>query len=197
MEHAIHAENQAVSFTFRSTGDPSTATPSVRVLDNTGALAATLTPGSGLTQGVGADDTLFSGSFTPTDQGLWKLHATDAHGGDQVRDIAVGAHGLQWVVTKLVGMDIKLDTLDGKADSIQSQVDANAVAIGTVDGKLDVVDGKVDVALTNIATNLAAIMTMDGKVDTVLVNLSAMDTKLDSIQTGVNSIDPSGGAHFG
>jgi len=176
MLNRIHQVGEAIDFNYAVAGDPGTAAPVVDVIDESGAVVATLGVGTGLTQSIPVGtEQIFSGSFTPATEGGFKIHCRDANGGKRVKTFLVGLRGIKFIIDTLL-------TTDGKVDTALSEIANNGAAI-------TIVDGKVDAALTGIATNLAALTVIDGKVDSVGVSLTSIETKIDGLAGG--------GAHVG
>ena len=179
MEHAFYAQGQPIKFNYRVSGDPGTAVPVADVMDATGTVVATLTPGSGLTQSAPAGtESIFEGVFTPTSQGAWKINCRDAHGGNYVKTMPVGLHGMQWLIAKIIEMDGQLDAIELSTNQIT------------------VIDGKLDDALSGIAANLVALGVVDGKSDQILLDIAAVKAQMGTIETKVDGIT-GGGAHIG
>jgi len=117
-KEAIYEVGSVIEFKYRCNGDQATASPAAEVLDDAGVVdeqsPVTLTQ-------IGTTK-LWKGSFTPDVVGVWAVHVTDANGGDQVKDFAVGTLGAQSaaqnIVAAVVIIDGKIDTLDGKIDDL-------------------------------------------------------------------------------
>lgn len=119
-KEAIYEVNQPIEFKYRCNGDPATANPVVEILDETDGLFTTLTVGGTPPNDLNQIGTkkLFKGVFTPDEVGVWTVHGTDDNGGDQAKDFAVGAKGIQTIAEAVVTIDGKVDGLDTKIDNI-------------------------------------------------------------------------------
>ena len=93
------------------------------------------------------------------------------------QDLANGTDGLGAIKAETAAILTDTGTtLDGKIDTIDSNVDAILVDTGTtLDGKIDTIDTNVDAILVDTGTTLpATLSTMVGKIDTVDTNVDAV-----------------------
>lgn len=178
---ALYEIGVLIEFIYRCSGTPGDANPSVVILDAAKLpVGVPLTVGSGLTQIIGTK--LFKGSFMPDAEGVWTLHGTDDHAGDQAKDYPVGAVGAQSMAAAILA-------INGKADLLLIDTTAMKIALIAVETKVDI--------------NTAAIAVVSGKADTIQSGVTTLDGKANSIQTGVDDantklddIEGGGGAHI-
>ena len=118
-KEAIYEVNSAIEFKYRCNGDPATASPTAKVLDETGAVIdIAVEPIFDIALAQIGVTRLFKSSFIPDAVGVWSVHCQDDNGGDVVKDFAVGAVGVQSMAAKVVVIDGKIDDLDDKIDNL-------------------------------------------------------------------------------
>ena len=81
-----------------------------------------------------------------------------------------------------------LQTIDGKVDVIDGNVDDIETLSNTIDGKIDTVDANVDTSLVNQGNIETKIDTVDSNVDTALVNQANIEGKIDTIDANVDQL---------
>lgn len=121
-KNAIHEINDPIAFKYRCNGDPSTANPTVDILDEEDGVDHTLVVGVDPDPAVNliqkGTSRIFKGVFTPDAVGVWSIHGTDENGGDLVKDYAIGPIGVQTMGAAIVTVDAKVDEVNAKVDNI-------------------------------------------------------------------------------
>jgi hypothetical protein len=120
----------------------------------------------------------YKGSFTPNEQGTWRVLMHRADGDGQVpKAYSVGAHNVHSVGEAVGTVDGKVGAVDGKVDNVQTTVNAIDTQLDTVETKVDGVNTNVDQAETNIrGADSDTLKTLSDQLDGVDSKVSAMDT---------------------
>ena len=111
---------EPIVMSYRCSGNPTTADPTAVVLDEGGALFATLTVGSGI-EYTGQGRT-YKATFTPDEIGDWVINITDSNGGDASKSYAVNTHGLGYVVEKMAMLEQALADLALILQGLENEV---------------------------------------------------------------------------
>jgi len=179
MKGALYEINDPIRYIIRCYGDAATANPSVDVLDVGDVIVATHTVGVGLTR-IGLSR-MFTGSFTPTTEGIWSLHHTDAHGGDTVKSYSIGLKGIQSIAIQVDAIDGKVDVIDGKIDDLQMDIDTIELVINALPGRLDDVDTAISAIDVIVSGTDAALISINSAVSDVQTDVTTANTKLDTL----------------
>ena len=129
---------------------------------------------------------LYQGSFTPDENGQWRIRIESATNGDDISKVfEVGKYKLDDIKDQTQDIEDKIDIIDGNVDLIKTETD-KIPAIKTETDKIQTIDDNVDSVKTTVEAT-------DGKVDAIKAktdNLPAdTATQLDDIEDKIDDID--------
>ena len=112
--------------------------------------------------------------MTTSFAGTWT--AIDAHLVDNNADLAI-------IEGKIDTIDTEVGVIDGKVNTIDTEVGIIDSKVDIIDTEVGVIDGKVDTMTTLVSTNTTTLATHTTTLATIIATLATMDGKLDSIIT--------------